>query len=1634
MRSAIRRVLSVALAVVMIAAFMPVIHADGVPVTSEVYIANGKGGIAVYAQIPGGSNVQFPTWTSYNGQDDLVWYNVPSGSWTIGGVTYNYAIWFPISDHNNEGGVYIVHIYSGGALVGTTTVNVNTSPTIVRAKAVQSGTSGYNVYVYAADNGTSPITRVAFPTWTDANGQDDIIWRDGTAGSWTIDGQTYNYSFYVAFSDHGNQTGTYITDPYAYNALGLNSGSRVTLTPNFAKPAVTAYTRVQNGDNGFWIYAAVDTNGGLPIDRVQFPTWTDKNGQDDIQSDWQYNSAASGTAGSWTVDGTAYNYRYYVAASAHNNEYEGYLTDIYPYNTAGLCQARGAGSFTFDLKPSVEAVAFEQDGAAGFRAYARVSTNGNGAISRVAFPTWTVEGHQDDIVWKDGTAGSWTVKGGSYNYSCYISAADHNNDHSRYQTDVYAWNVHNAQSSGLTLLSDFSFALNVDPGDGEWNGTAGSSTVSGVYGSAVTVADPVPAEGYDFTDWSKTGEGAWDAAGKTYTYGAGNGSLTANHRLNTYTITWKNADGTELGTTTAEHGEVPSYSITPTKDCDGDHHYSFSGWSPAPSAAAGPETYTAVFDADDHTYTDPSYSWEGASCTAARSCSCGYTQTETVAGTGAVKVPATCVTKGTTTYTAVFENAAFATQTKDIRDIPMDSSNHDYAFDSFVWAEDNTAKAKLVCSRDSGHESLVETEVTGVPYPATCGQNAYTVYTATYGDHTEDKTVIAADTALAHNYQFDSFVWADDNRTAQVKVICANCQDEKLVDAEMSEDAHDPTCAAAGYTDYTAAYGGHTATKRVAGEAATGHVYAEPDEADWTWTATEDGYTATVDVNCVKNDDPQTLTATVALTDSKDAGHLTDGYKTYTAAAAIGDQTFTAVKTDVIEAEGHSLSHHDAVPAANCTETGTIEYWSCAGCDALFADEDAQNEITDISDGVYGPHAYAFDSFVWAADGATAQAKYICANNPEHVKLYDADMSSSAIAPTCTAAGYTDYTAAYDGHTDTNQVAGDAATGHTYAEPEEADWTWTAAADGYTATVDVNCVKNDDPQTLTATVSLTDSEDAGHLTDGFKTYTATATIGDQTFTAVKTDVIEAEGHSTVHHAAVPAAKCTETGTIEYWSCSGCDKLFSDENAQNEITDISDNTAGPHDYAFDSFVWAADGATAKAKYVCRNSAEHTALYDAEMSADAHGPTCTAAGYTDYTAAYDGHTETNRVAGDAATDHDYEATEWIWAEDNSGATATLVCKNDPTHTRELTAVVTHTEDTATEYEGGVIVYTATATIPDTEISFTDTKTVETAPLGHTHVYGEWIEEVGATCEGAGTLGHYTCSGCGAYFDAEYNEIEDLTIPAKGHRWGAPVITFSEDGRTATATRICANADHPDTKDAAVTGEVTKAATCTEVGETTYTATAEFDGVTYTDTKTVADVPALRHSWSEPVFTFSEDGKAATATRTCANADHPETKAAAVTGEVTTPATCTGRGKTTYTAAVIFDGETYTSTKTVEDVAANGHSWDGGAVLTEPTCTGAGVFVYTCAACGATREETLGALGHDWDRGEVTKPATTTETGVRTYTCSRCGETRTETIGKLGSCPICNAPHNKNLLDRIVGLIHSIIYFLVTFNRTF
>jgi hypothetical protein len=72
----------------------------------------------------------------------------------------------------------------------------------------------------------------------------------------------------------------------------------------------------------------------------------------------------------------------------------------------------------------------------------------------------------------------------------------------------------------------------------------------------------------------------------------------------TYTITWKNADGTTLKTEEVVYGTTPSYTgTTPTKAATEQYTYTHDGWTPSVVAVTGNAEYTATFAETPRTYT-----------------------------------------------------------------------------------------------------------------------------------------------------------------------------------------------------------------------------------------------------------------------------------------------------------------------------------------------------------------------------------------------------------------------------------------------------------------------------------------------------------------------------------------------------------------------------------------------------------------------------------------------------------------------------------------------------------------------------------------------------------------------------------------------------------------------------------------------------------------------------------------------------------------------------------------------------------------------------------------------------------------------------------------------------------------------
>ena len=127
---------------------------------------------------------------------------------------------------------------------------------------------------------------------------------------------------------------------------------------------------------------------------------------------------------------------------------------------------------------------------------------------------------------------------------------------------------------------------------------------------------------------------------------------------------------------------------------------------------------------------------------------------------------------------------------------------------------------------------------------------------------------------------------------------------------------------------------------------------------------------------------------------------------------------------------------------------------------------------------------------------------------------------------------------------------------------------------------------------------------------------------------------------------------------------------------------------------------------------------------------------------------------------------------------------------------------------------------------------------------------IEYKAPTCTVNGNEEYWTCDTCDKYFSDANGDTEiakdSWIISAINHDWNDAVYTWGDDGSTCTATRTCKNdSAHTETSKATVTDAQTKAPTCTEKGETTYTATFEADWAV-TQTKVIVDIPATGHSY--------------------------------------------------------------------------------------------------------------------------------------------------------------------------------------------
>ena len=186
--------------------------------------------------------VKLPTWSSVNGQDDIIWYTATKQA------NGTYKVTVKASDHKNSTGLYYVHLYyvqNNGTLIGVggTSTNVTISPEKLKPTGkitIQNNNPNTGTFEVVVSNVFSPngVREVKLPTWSSVNGQDDVSWYTATKQA---DG---TYKLFVNASNHKNSTGEYNVHLYyvqndgqlvGVGGIKLQVSKRVYETPYYSQ-------------------------------------------------------------------------------------------------------------------------------------------------------------------------------------------------------------------------------------------------------------------------------------------------------------------------------------------------------------------------------------------------------------------------------------------------------------------------------------------------------------------------------------------------------------------------------------------------------------------------------------------------------------------------------------------------------------------------------------------------------------------------------------------------------------------------------------------------------------------------------------------------------------------------------------------------------------------------------------------------------------------------------------------------------------------------------------------------------------------------------------------------------------------------------------------------------------------------------------------------------------------------------------------------------------------------------------------------------------------------------------------------------------------------------------------------------
>ena len=408
------------------------------------------------------------------------------------------------------------------------------------------------------------------------------------------------------------------------------------------------------------------------------------------------------------------------------------------------------------------------------------------------------------------------------------------------------------------------------------------------------------------------------------------------------------------------------------------------------------------------------------------------------------------------------------------------------------------------------------------------------------------------------------------------------------------------------------------------------------------------------------------------------------------------DNTFTDYTPQITPAQimiSHTLT---AVPAkdATCTEDGNTAYWTCSACEKWFSDENGTTEITD-KDSVVKKATGHTPSAAWSYDGD--HHWHVCTIC--NAELDKAEHSGGTA--TCQAKAICDVCKAEYGTT----------TDHTFISKHDDTQHWKECNA-------CGALDPDNPKTNHTFGEWETVTDSTCTATGTKKHTCTGCDYSET------GVIEKKAHTTEHHDRVDPT-CTTTGSIEYWQCSVCSKMFSDADCTTEVTDVTLPMA--------AHTLTKTGAKAATCTEAGNAEYWTCSVCKKLFSDSEGKNEITAASVVIPAT--GHTADDSGWNSNGTNHWHVCAtckEKFDEAAHTGGTATCsskavcdVCKAEYGTTTAHTFISKH--DNTQHWKECSICGAIDSENPKTN-----------------HTFGEWETVTDSTCTATGTKKH-TCTGC-------------------------------------------------------------------------------------------------------------------------------------------------------------------------------------------------------------------------------------------------------------------------------------------------